>query len=270
MTRPAHQQPGPAARLQGVAHRYPGERAGALDGIDLTVAAGEVVALVGSSGAGKSTLLTLLDGRLRDWQGGAEVLGHRLDARRPPKRALRAEVGFVFQEFALIDRATVRQNVLNGRLGRVPVLASLLGRFGDADHEAALAAMSDTGIAELADKRADQLSGGQRQRVGIARALAQEPRLLLADEPVASLDPARAEAILTLLAASARRRGATLVFSSHQPAIAAAVADRVVALRAGRVVLDAPPRQLSDAALAPVYAAEQPAAEPPVETRLAG
>lgn len=239
--------------LAGVAHRYPGDRSGALAGVDLTVWAGEVVALVGPSGAGKSTLLALLDGRLRGWRGRAAVLGRALDPRRAPPRAFRAEIGFVFQEFALVDRASVRQNVLNGRLGRTPVLASLLGQFRAEDHAAVEAALRDTGILDLADKRADQLSGGQRQRVGIARALAQEPRLMLADEPVSSLDPARARAILGLLVDTARARRATLIFSSHQPDLALGVADRVVALKAGRIALDAPAGHVSAAALAALY-----------------
>jgi len=226
----------PAIALDAILHRYPGEAAPALAGLDLTVAAGEVVALTGPSGAGKSTLLALIDGRLRGWQGRARVLGRPLDPARAPARAVRALTGFVFQDFALVDRLSARRNVLNGRLGRVPVLASLIPRFGPEDHEAAEAALADTGILDLADRRADRLSGGQRQRVAIARALAQEPRLMLADEPVASLDPANAEALLDLLTRTARARGATLVFSAHQPALAARFADRTLAMAGGRIV----------------------------------
>ena len=245
---------GYAAVLTGVAHRYPGERAGSLDGIDLLLRRGERVALIGPSGAGKSTLLALIDGRLRGWRGGAVVLDHPLDPRRRPPRSLRAETGFVFQEFALVEQATVRQNVLNGRLGRTSPFASLFGRFAQADHAAAEAAMADAGIAELGEKRVDRLSGGQRQRVAIARCLAQEPRLILADEPISNLDPVRAKGILNLLSESAARHGATLVFSSHQPDVALRFADRVVALKDGRIAFDGAPDTLDRDRLAALYA----------------
>jgi len=243
-----------AAVLTGVAHGYPGERAGSLEGVDLVLRRGERIALIGPSGAGKSTLLTLIDGRLRGWRGAAVVLGHPLDLRRRPPRRLRAEVGFVFQEFALVEQASVRQNVLNGRLGRTPPLASLFGRFRASDHAAAEAAMADAGILELAAKRVDRLSGGQRQRVAIARCLAQEPRLILADEPISNLDPVRAKSVLELLSEAARRHEATLVFSSHQPAVALRYADRVVAMRDGRVAYDGPPSGLDRERLAALYA----------------
>jgi len=247
----------------GLVHRYGGARRGALAGLDLAVERGEVVALVGPSGAGKSTLLTLLDGRLRGWQGAATVLGRALDPDRAPDRARRAEVGFVFQEFALVERASVWRNVLNGRLGRTDPLASLFGRFTAADEAATEAALTDTGIAELRDRRVDQLSGGQRQRVAIARCLAQEPRLVLADEPVSNLDPLRSERILRLLADTARRRGATLIFSSHQPDLAGLVADRVVALRDGRVVFDGLPHCLTATELDAIYRDEPMEARAP-------
>ena len=237
----------------GLVHTYVGNRSGALASVDLAVERGEVVALVGPSGAGKSTLLTLLDGRLRGWQGAASVLGLPLRPDRPPDRARRAEVGFIFQEFALVERASVWRNVLNGRLGRTDPLASLLGRSTAADDAAAEAALLDTGIAELRDRRVDKLSGGQRQRVAIARCLAQEPKLILADEPVSNLDPMRSERILSLLAQTARQRGATLLFTSHQPELAALVADRIVAMRDGRVVFDGPPERLDPAGLDTIY-----------------
>lgn len=239
--------------LTGIVHHHAAGRQAALDGVDLAVERGEVVALVGPSGAGKSTLLTLLDGRLRGWQGDATVLGQALRPDRAPERACRAEVGFVFQEFALVERASVWRNVLNGRLGRTDALASLFGCFTQRDEVAAEVAMHDTGIAELRDQRVDQLSGGQRQRVAIARCLAQEPQLILADEPVSNLDPLRSERILRLLADTARRRGATLILSTHQPELVAGMAHRIVALRDGGVVFDGAPDRLTAQGLAAVY-----------------
>ena len=247
---------GLAAVLTGVSHRYDGDPRGSLDEVDLALEWGATVALIGQSGAGKSTLLTLLDGRLKNWRGAVVVLNRALDPRHPPARELRADVGFVFQEFALIERATVRQNVLNGRLGRTHALASLFGRFAAADYTAADAAMEDAGIADLADKRADRLSGGQRQRVAIARCLAQEPRLILADEPISNLDPLRAEGVLRLLSATARRRDSTLIFSSHRPDLAARFADRIVALKDGRVAFDGAPSELTPGRIAAVYSDE--------------
>ena len=243
-----------AAVLTGVSHRYPGETRDSISGVDLTLRRGERVALIGPSGAGKSTLLSLLDGRLRGFRGGAIVLSNALDARRGPPRGERAKVGFIFQEFALVERASVRQNVRNGRLGRVTQLAALLNRFSKADLAAVNRAMDDAGIRDFADKRADCLSGGQRQRVAIARCLAQEPRLILADEPISSLDPVRAEKILRFLGQTVGRRDLTLIFSSHQPALAVRYADRVVALNDGSIAYDGSPDKLDRALLTEIYA----------------
>ena len=245
---------GLAAVLAGVTHRYPGEARDSLSSVDMSLSRGERVALIGPSAAGKSTLLALLDGRLRGFHGGVTVLSHTLGPRRAPPRCERVRVGFVFQEFALVERASVRRNVLNGRLGRAPQLAALLNRFSKADHAAADGAMADAGILDIADKRADRLSGGQRQRVAIARCLAQEPELILADEPISNLDPVRAETVLRLLGGAAGRRGSTLVFSSHQPALAVRHAGRIVALRDGSIAYDGPPETLGRALLDDIYA----------------
>ena len=200
----------------------------------------------GPSGAGKSSLLALIDGRLRHWQGEAKILERDLSPQRPPRREARVETGFIFQEFALVDRLTAYQNVMSGRLGRVGVLSSLLSRFSARDHMAVAAALRDTGLNEYAGRRVDQLSGGQRQRVAIARCLAQQPRLLLADEPVSNLDPAHAEKVLALITGTARREGMTTLFSSHQPELSRRFADRVIGLKEGKVLFDLPSGQLSE------------------------
>lgn len=248
-----------AAELIHVGHRFPGAGAPALSGIDLRVESGAVVALIGPSGAGKSTLLALLGGQLAGWQGTACVLGTPLSPAAPPARRDRIQTGFIFQEFALIERATVRQNVLNGRLGRTDKLASLFGRFSDADMGAVDAALEEAGIDDLADQRVDRISGGQRQRVAIARCLAQEPRLILADEPVSNLDPARAEAILELITSRARDGGATVIFTSHQPDLVQRFADRVVGLKAGRIAFDSVPEALKPTQIEALYHGETPA-----------
>ena len=244
-----------AFTLSRVSHRFDDATvaATALCDVTLSVAPGEVVALIGPSGAGKSTLLALLDGRLRDWRGRARVLGAPLSPDAPPARAHRADVGFVFQDFALIDRQSVYQNVMNGRLGRTPAWRSLWGRFGERDHMAVAAALHDTGLADLAARRADQLSGGQRQRVAIARCLAQEPRLILADEPISNLDPAHAAKLLALITGEARKRGIAVMFSSHQPELAQRFADRVVGLGDGEILFDRPAGRLSDDDIGRLY-----------------
>ncbi|MAS06915.1 MAG: phosphate/phosphonate ABC transporter ATP-binding protein [Ahrensia sp.] len=225
----------------------------ALERVSLSIPTGEAVALLGPSGAGKTTLLTLLDGRLRGWRGRVSVLDAPFDPDRAPPLARRSDTGFIFQEFALVERSTVLRNVLNGRLGRMPPLRALLGRPSGRDLDIAQAALADCGIADLADRRADSVSGGQRQRVAIARCLAQEPQLILADEPVSNLDPTRAAEVLDLLTGAARARSATVIFSSHQPELACRFADRIIGMRYGRIVFDTPTRDLTEDATTELY-----------------
>ena len=201
----------------------------------------------------KLRCLTLLDGRLRGWRGRASVLGTPLAPDYPPARTLRPDTGFVFQEFALVERSSVLRNVLNGRLGRMSRFRAAFWTPAFRDFELARSALADCGIADLAARRVDSLSGGQRQRVAIARCLAQEPRLILADEPVSNLDPVRATEVLTLLTSAARARGATVMFSSHQPDLARRFADRIVGMRDGKIVFDVAVDDLSEAATAELY-----------------
>lgn len=239
--------------VRDLSFRYPGEAHHTLAIDELSLDAGERVALIGASGAGKSTLLRLLDGRLRGWRGDVRVLGRIFQPRTPPPRSWRCETGFVFQEFALVEQATVRQNVLNGRLGRTHPVWSLFGRFDDADEEATSQAMRDVGIEDLADRCVDQLSGGQRQRVAIARCIAQAPRLILADEPVSNLDPVTSEAVLSMLRDCAVQRNAALFITSHQPRLVARYVERFVALDRGRIVFNGPPDELPDERLLDIY-----------------
>ncbi len=242
-----------AVQIDDLSYTHPGAELRALEHVSLTAAAGESIALLGPSGAGKTTLMTLLDGRLRGWRGRAYVLGAPLDPDHPPPRARRPDTGFVFQEFALVEPSSVLRNVLNGRLGRMSRFRAAFWTPAFRDFELARSALADCGIADLAARRVDSLSGGQRQRVAIARCLAQEPRLILADEPVSNLDPARATEILTLLTGAARARGATVIFSSHQPDLARRFADRIVGMRDGKIVFDVAVDDLSEAATAELY-----------------
>lgn len=232
-----------AVALDTVSHQF--DDALALNQVSLSLNAGESVALLGPSGAGKSTLLALLDGRLRGWSGEAAVLGNPLTPNKVPERRKRADIGFIFQDFALIDRQSAYQNVMNGRLGRMKVWPSLWGRFSEQDHMKVTSALRDTGLSEFAQRRADQLSGGQRQRVAIARCLAQEPELILADEPVSNLDPAHAERVLALITSAAHTRGIGVIFSSHQPDLTRRFADRIIGLREGAVQFDKPTAQVT-------------------------
>ncbi len=247
-----------AAEIEDLSFAHPGASLPALERVSLAIPAGESVALLGASGAGKTTLLALLDGRLRGWRGRAAVLGTPVDPDRPPPRAHRADTGFVFQEFALVERSSVLRNVLNGRLGRMSPLRAILGSPTPRDLEVARAALTDCGIADLADRRVDSLSGGQRQRVAIARCLAQEPRLILADEPVSNLDPTRAGEVLSLLTGAAQARGATALFSSHQPDLAQRFAQRIIGIKGGRIAFDVPACELNDQATADLYRDAEP------------
>jgi phosphonate transport system ATP-binding protein len=243
----------PALTLDGVEVRYPGGERAALAVEHLAIRRGERVAVIGPSGSGKTTLLRLLNGTLAPARGDVFVLGKRLVAGRRMPREQRRRIGMIFQEFALVERASVFDNVLFGRLGHAHPWPSLIGHFSERDRDIAGAAVREVGLLEQLEQRADALSGGQRQRVAIARVLAQEPEIILADEPVSNLDPALTDDILGLLTRASERRGATLIMALHQPRLAIAQAGRVIGIEGGRVVLDEAPERLSDDALRSVY-----------------
>jgi phosphonate transport system ATP-binding protein len=243
----------PALALDGVAVRYPGAPRPALAVDHLAIPRGERVVVIGPSGSGKTTLLRLLNGTLAAERGEIFVLGQRLVPGRRLPREQRRKIGMIFQDFALVERASVFDNVLFGRLGHAHPLLSLLGHFSDRDRDIAGAAVREVGLVEQLTQRADALSGGQRQRVAIARVLAQEPEIILADEPVSNLDPALTDDILALLTRASERRGTTLVMALHQPRLASAHARRVIGIEGGRIVLDEAAARLSDDALRSVY-----------------
>jgi phosphonate transport system ATP-binding protein len=243
----------PALCLDEVEVRYPGAERAALSVEHLAIDRGERVAVIGPSGSGKTTLLRLLNGTLAPSRGDVFVLGKRLVAGRRMPREQRRRIGMIFQDFALVERASVFDNVLFGRLGHAHPFLSLIGHFSDRDRDIAGAAVREVGLSEQLAQRADALSGGQRQRVAIARVLAQEPEIILADEPVSNLDPALTDDILGLLTRACERRGATLIMALHQPRLATAHADRVIGIEGGRIVLDEASERVSDDALRSVY-----------------
>jgi phosphonate transport system ATP-binding protein len=243
----------PAVLLRDIRFRYADDRPLVLAIDRLAIEPGERIAVVGPSGSGKTTLLRLLNGSLRPASGEASVLGQRLVPGRRQSREQRRRIGMIYQDFALVERASVFDNVLYGRLGHAHPWLSLVGHFAAEDRERAEAAIAEVGLQDQAGQRADALSGGQRQRVAIARVLAQEPALILADEPISNLDPALTEGILCLLVGACERRGATLVMSLHQPQLARQHGDRAIGISGGRIVLDEPTDRLTSQALHEVY-----------------
>jgi phosphonate transport system ATP-binding protein len=209
----------------------------ALRGVSFTVEPGEFLVIIGLSGSGKSTLLRCIN-RLIDPTEGT-ILWDGVDvtaARGEDLRRIRRQIGMVFQQFNLVKRSSVLSNVLAGRLGYVRTMPSMVHRFSPADRELAMRALARVGIGAQANKRARELSGGQQQRVGIARALMQQPRMILADEPVASLDPVLAHSILGHLEDLNREDRITVLCSLHYLDLVQRYAHRVIGLRDGRVV----------------------------------
>src|SRR5262245_5420643 len=238
-------------RATGVSVVYANGHA-ALKPTRLEVAQGELVVLLGPSGAGKSTLLRCLNGLVPLAAGEVEAEGVGPITGRDALRAHRSRTGMVFQQHQLIGRLSALANVLLGRLAFHGTLRTFLP-WPRADKRIALEALERVGLLEQALARVDQLSGGQQQRVGVARALAQRPRLLLADEPVASLDPASALRVLDLIHDICKADGIAAVMSLHQVELARRFADRVIGLCAGTVVFEGAPDALDDAALARIY-----------------
>jgi phosphonate transport system ATP-binding protein len=229
----------------------------ALQNVSFTVEDGEFLAVIGLSGSGKSTLLRCIN-RLIDPTDG-RVLWDDLDitaAQGKELRHIRRQIGMVFQQFNLVKRSSVMTNVLSGRLGYAHPWLSLVHRFSTDDHKRAVAALERVGIPEKADNRADQLSGGQQQRVGIARALMQEPQLMLADEPVASLDPVLAHSILQYLELLNRQDGITVLCSLHFLDLVHRYATRVIGLKDGELVFDGLPSELTRQRFKEVYGEE--------------
>ena len=249
----------PVLSLQSVSKTYGARRA--LDGVSLAVGRGEMVALIGPSGSGKSTLLRSVTGLVcTDASSGrVQVYGETVQeaGRLSEKvRDLRARVGFIFQQFNLVGRLSLFSNVMIGAIGRLPGWRGLLGLWPAADRQRAMVALSRVGVAEYAAQRANTLSGGQQQRAAIARALVQGAQAILADEPVASLDPVSARKVMDLLRELNRRDKLAIVVTLHQVDYALRYCDRIVALQGGRVVYDGPSRELDHRRLVDIYGPE--------------
>lgn len=229
----------------------------ALRDVTLSIPKGQMVGLIGPSGAGKSTLIRCVNRLVEPTSGEVRLSGRALTGLRARDlRAERRRIGMIFQEYALVERLSVMENVLSGRLGYVSFWTSFSRRYGADDIRRAYGLLDRVGLLAHADKRADALSGGQRQRVGIARALAQEPDLLLVDEPTASLDPKTSRQIMRLLTEICAERGLPAVVNIHDVPLARQFMQRIIGLRAGQVVFDGPPDTLNEDELTRVYGSE--------------
>jgi phosphonate transport system ATP-binding protein len=229
----------------------------ALKSVSLELASGEVLGLIGPSGAGKSTLIRCIN-RLVEPSAGkimldCQDLGQLGSA---GLRQARRQIGMIFQEYALVERLTVMENLLSGRLGYTSFWASWFRRFDAHDIERAYALLDRVGLGGMENKRADALSGGQRQRVGIARALMQSPKLLLVDEPTASLDPKTSRQIMRLILELCQERGLAAIVNIHDVVLATEFLPRIVGLRAGCVVFDGPATQVDHEVLTQIYGDE--------------
>lgn len=226
----------------------------AMKDLDLEIGDGEFVVIVGLSGAGKSTLIRAINGLVPLTSGGLTVNQHDVpNLSAKGRRALRAEVGMIFQGFNLVDRTTVLNNVLMGRLHRVPLWRTLIGKYPEADIQIAARALQRVEILDRAYVRATNLSGGQRQRVGIARALAQEPEIVLADEPVASLDPPTSHVVMRDLQRINRELGMTVIVNLHFLDLARMYGERLIGLRDGEVVFDGTGDEADEAVFESIY-----------------
>ena len=224
----------------------------AVDNVSFEVKKGEFLAVIGLSGSGKSTLLRCINRLIEPTSG--QIMWNNIDitsASQNEMRNVRRKIGMVFQHFNLVSRSKVITNVLSGRLGYINPALSLINRFPQTDIEMALKQLDRVGIADQAYKRADELSGGQQQRVGVARAMMQEPEIILADEPVASLDPVLAPSIMQYL-----EDGVTILCSLHFLDLVHEYADRAIALNQGQLMFDGPPKEIDDARFRSIYGQE--------------
>jgi phosphonate transport system ATP-binding protein len=243
-------------RIRGLTKRY---RTGdlALKGMDLDLPDGQVMALIGPSGAGKSTVIRCINRLVEPTSGSVTLNDTEITTLRARElRRMRRRIGMIFQEYALVERLTVMENVLSGRLGYVGFWASFLRKFPQTDIDEAFRLLGRVGLDAAVDKRADELSGGQRQRVGICRALIQNPDLLLVDEPTASLDPKTSRQIMRLIKELCAERNLSAIINIHDVMLAQMFAERIVGLQLGAIVYDGTPADLTPEVLTRIYGEE--------------
>lgn len=243
----------PILKFDNVSKHYP-NGVHALKGVSFEVCEGEFVSVIGPSGSGKSTLLRAIN-RLIPISGGTVWLdGQAVSAQRGRGlRQLRRKVGMIFQNYNLVYSLSVLQNVLHGRLGYMSGVKGVFGLYSEEDKQEALDLLKELGLEDYAYNRASDLSGGQKQRVGIARAIMQNPKLLLCDEPIASLDPSSAKTIMDLLRDMTRKRNIACIVNLHQLDVAQKYSTRIIGLSKGEIVFDGPPERLDDDTIERIY-----------------
>ena len=246
----------PQLELKNIMKFYNGA-APALDDVSFSVEPGEFIAVIGPSGAGKSTLLRCINRMVEATSGEILFDGvHVLKLWKRELKQLRTKIGMIFQHYNLVDRLTVIENVLHGRLGSKSTLAGVLGRYSREEKGKAFHIVRMLGLSDQVYQRCDRLSGGQKQRVGIARALIQNPKMILCDEPIASLDPHSSKVIMDHLKTFAKEMGITLIVNLHQVNVAIKYSDRILGIRKGKVVFDGPPADLTARRLSDIYGPE--------------
>lgn len=239
--------------VKGLTKSYDG-KTNALENVDLSFHEGEFVVIIGPSGAGKSTFIRCLN-RMIDPSSGEIVMNgtHLEQLKGSALRKAQTKISMVFQNYNLIGRTSVIKNVLFGRLGHMSALDSIFGRYSQKDIERAHTLLEEVGLLDQKDKRADALSGGQQQRVGICRAVIQDPDLLLADEPIASLDPKSANVVMDTLSNLTKQYGLTCIVNLHQVDYARKYATRIIGIKNGHVVYDGLPENLSEETIRDIY-----------------
>lgn len=226
----------------------------ALDDVSFSVEKGEYVSIIGPSGAGKSTILRCIN-RLIDATDGNIIYDGDdiLSLGKRDLRRVRTKTGMIFQHYNLVDRLSVIENVLHGRLGQKSAISGMLGSYSETEKEKAFSILNELGLAEQAYKRCDALSGGQKQRVGIARAIMQEPKLILCDEPIASLDPKASKTIMDHLSQINQKQKITCIVNLHQVEVAMKYSQRILGVSSGKIVFDGTPEELTKKKIHEIY-----------------
>ncbi|MDD2971447.1 MAG: phosphonate ABC transporter ATP-binding protein [Lachnospiraceae bacterium] len=226
----------------------------ALQEVSFSIEEGEFVSIIGPSGAGKSTLLRCIN-RLVDASSGVIIFDGQdiTDVKKKELRKVRTKTGMIFQHYNLVDRLSVIENVLHGTLGQKSTISGMTGHYTEEEKEKAFGIINELGLADQAYKRCDELSGGQKQRVGIARAIMQQPKLILCDEPIASLDPKASKTIMDHLSNINRNKKITCIVNLHQVDVAMKYSERIIGVAEGRIVFDGPPEQLSEEMIHQIY-----------------
>ncbi len=239
--------------FQNVYQTYKDPKDAILKGVNMVIPKSDFCIILGRSGMGKSTLLRCINGLVQPYEGTVTVCGQQLKKEKTVLRNIRRRTSMIFQNYNLVNRLTALQNVLCGMLPEIPFHRAMLGVFTDGERARGLSLLKEVGLEDFSDQRVDQLSGGQKQRVGIARALAQNPEIILADEPIASLDPVTSEEILKLLKAINQKNGITVIISLHQLEFAKTYGERIVALLNGKLEIDKPAIQLTEKDIGRIY-----------------